>query len=449
MRFSLLPFKSYLRDLQNKNPRKFSCYLYLSSFFFTLIGLFICNLFASFYFHLNSIMLIPRQLPRDLIYNTTFLNTIITGQITIFLFIISITIVVIQLSSANYPSRYTQILKSYIDLRIIALIFLSSIIYNFLLVFHLSFTPDPPNYLFTISQFFFLLGIVSLFPYFWNILYIIRPENQLNLLYHEIRRRIKQGDFWTSDNHLIAIFDIILGTFYKRDLWTVRNGLDRLNNLIDDEYLPIDRQSTFDIFHLSIEQISKEIIMQNQILDISQSIDILIEKSKRISIMVGLKNSIFASSSDNLQNFINSIEKNLNFWNIKSITLKSIILEMINALYQKTKNNSELVKKNLKRLDEKIQNFINLINDINQCYKNFTIYEKKYDFNSSMLELIKLEDLYTQIPTNDILSINLIVKEFLNMRQIAFYSKDYSSVAQIDRYLLKWNNFVSVDYTYA
>lgn len=429
---SLIKILVFIRKTQHANPRSFSIFIYFLACIGAFLVLLISNLFFGIFFPLNFLLI-----PKDILFSSAFLNTIITAQTTVFIFVFSLSIVVVQLSSSNYPSRYTQILKNYVDFWIIIAIFIFSIFYNLFLVFNLSFTSDPPNSLFVLSQYLFILAFISLIPYFLNILYLLRPENQLNILHREIIRKNLKGDYWTVDNHLIAIFDIIIGSFHKNDLWTVRNGLYRIDEIIDYVDLPMGRFSTYEIFQLSMNQILKEIKFFGKNSDVENIIKILNLKSKRIKDLKNLRDSLLTKDFD-LESLLESIESSYNFWNIKSMTTRSIIFDMIQITYDKTRCESDNVKNKQLEISVEFQGLLTLLTNFERLFKNFRNNISISNITNIENDLIKFENYYRIIALKDDISKAFLKREFDNMELIAREANQFFIVSQIQNLKLRF-----------
>lgn len=140
--------------------------------------------------------------------------TIIGAEIIL---IITLTFIIVQLHSQKYTFRVNEIIKTYSDfwiLIVLQLIFLlleiGSSNNEFLLLFY-GITP-----------------IILIFPYVYNLITYVRPENLVTRLMLDIA---KGKDNWVIHNNLQSIFDILIGSLRNDDIATTRDVIHKLNGI--------------------------------------------------------------------------------------------------------------------------------------------------------------------------------------------------------------------------
>lgn len=183
--------------------------------------------------------------------DTNFFQTLATIQFPALVLLVTLTIVVVQLGSANYASRFTQFLKYYIEFWFLILLFLDSILFDIVNIQFIipDFIPNFSNI--KIGLLLIVFALFSIVPFIYNIITILRPENQLSILQIGIETH-KDDDPWILGNHLMAIFDIIIGSIKKNDISTITEGIRILNVLIENDTLDFEKEEIEDIFRVSL-----------------------------------------------------------------------------------------------------------------------------------------------------------------------------------------------------
>lgn len=225
----LVSKKQIIRDVQYLYPR------------LSTMGIFTVCLGYAF---IVSSILLNIQIEERLI-NSEILNILLSVQVTVLAIIVSLSLLIIQIGSNLYTTRTAQIIKKYYDLWAMVGIYLSSIFYlitlNYLkyyLIYHnlninLLLVKLQLDLKFTmfIAIFIVIWGFLLIIPYIYNILTIIRPENQLNIFQKEIIFHPNDKDL--VFNHLHGIKDIVISSIKRDDILIAKDGIGRIRELLD------------------------------------------------------------------------------------------------------------------------------------------------------------------------------------------------------------------------
>jgi hypothetical protein len=213
-----------LGAIQYFHPTIFSLFLYLYMFNWALI---ISNLI----FYLAR----PSSLNAAPIANITVLDnfflTLLQIQVTVFSIIVSLTIIALQLMTEKYSQRIVEYFKEYFDFYAISFIYIIAITLD-LIIINLQMQNADYSILYVSiyysAMIFGLFSILSLFPYIWNMLVIIRPENLIKYISSKIDDKEKKEH--SNLENAYTILEIMHSAVRKKDFTTTSVGITWLLN---------------------------------------------------------------------------------------------------------------------------------------------------------------------------------------------------------------------------
>ncbi len=170
--------------------------------------------------------------------NTNMLSNLVQGEVAMFAIVISLSLVAVELSASSYSVRLIDIFKKSPDFLILVETYLIAIIYGLMLLNLNKSLPNLDAYILSA----YCLGIfafVSLGPYFWNTLNLLKPSTAINILAEKVTKEdilssIRDGHKKYDDKDPIQpITDIIRSSLMKYDYETARFGLEAFGRCID------------------------------------------------------------------------------------------------------------------------------------------------------------------------------------------------------------------------
>jgi len=206
------------------------------------------------------------------------------------IFIITLTMIVVELHSTKYTFRVTESIKRYYD-------FWFLILFNFIFLLLIMYHNPTSQYF----LFFCMTPLILTIPFIYNLITYLRPENQITRLLRLIIK--KPGDGWLLQNNLQSIFDIIVNAIKNGDIGTAKDGLGKIMGDNQDDGLERAREIIRKEF---VDDMKKQ---NNGTLDTKEyPIIYIIEESTAI---------------------IDSISSNMSFWLITAdiLRLKSTLME--------------------------------------------------------------------------------------------------------------------------
>jgi hypothetical protein len=163
------------------------------------------------------------------------------AQITIFGIIVTITLILVQLTNDKYSQRFGDFFKMMWEWRIYAGINITSIILSVMLSIGIN-CKALQNFLIPLNIFLIIFNIVIIFPFIWNILTFIRPDNIVHFLAHKLKN-IPRG--FRCDILLQLFYDLMRFGLKEKDyiiMQAVCNNLKIVDENKIGDYYPEFRQ---------------------------------------------------------------------------------------------------------------------------------------------------------------------------------------------------------------
>jgi len=164
------------------------------------------------------------------------LSALVQSQAAIVAIVITLTLIVVQLTASAYSPRVIDIFKKNPDMWILLSCYGVSIFYGFIVLKLVEGETVSQSAIWSLGRFYisfefcvslaYWLGaftFVALFPYMWNIIGLLKSENIIKRLKLEI---IRDKILNPKEDPIQHIMDIIHGSIMKYDLKTTRVGLE-------------------------------------------------------------------------------------------------------------------------------------------------------------------------------------------------------------------------------
>jgi len=165
------------------------------------------------------------------------LSALVQSQAAIVAIVVSLTLIAVQLTASAYSPRVIRIFRNNPDMWLLLGFYGFSIFYGLLVLKMVRGAEDTSQIMISnISLEAYISGVyalgistfVILFPYMWNIINLLKPENIINRLASDITK----DAILNSEDPLQPIMDIVHGSIMKYDLDTTRVGLTTLTRRV-------------------------------------------------------------------------------------------------------------------------------------------------------------------------------------------------------------------------
>lgn len=179
-----------------------------------------------------------------------FLSSIIQSLAAIIAIVFTLTIIFVQLTNTRYSQRFGDFFKYYWEWKIILAVYIITIFYSFIIL-QKNYSNELGWLEGYISFFLVTYSLIIIFPYTWNTITFLRPDNVIANIFYIIPKleNNRNKTVLDEENFFIELFfDIINGSLnYERpDLITFENCMEYLDNLLYNLYKlrkkdPIDK----------------------------------------------------------------------------------------------------------------------------------------------------------------------------------------------------------------
>ena len=173
------------------------------------------------------------------------MSSMVQAQAAIIALVVSLNLIVIQMCAGSYTPRIVDGMKRNPDMWILLGIYLVAISYGFII---LKFVPDSEN---GKDQFFVSIGLIIgiytsfILPlYLRNTLKLLRPEEAVSMLIHDVNTdTIRNKDWETDDDIMQPVFDVVYASINRFDARTTRAGLTALSGRLMELFSKLDQDS--------------------------------------------------------------------------------------------------------------------------------------------------------------------------------------------------------------
>jgi hypothetical protein len=183
------------------------------------------------------------------------LSALVQSQAAIVAIVITLTLIAVQLTASAYSPRVIDIFKKNPDMWILLGCYGFSIFYGFLVlklvegaegefvsqsaIWSLGIVSISFESCVSLAYWLGTFTFVALFPYMWNIIHLLKPENIIKRLAIEIT---KDKILNSKEDPVQPVVDIIHGSIMKYDLETTRVGLNTVTDRVLEIICPDDEE---------------------------------------------------------------------------------------------------------------------------------------------------------------------------------------------------------------
>ena len=235
------------------------------------------------------------------------LSALVQSQAAIVAIVITLTLIAVQLTASAYSPRVVDIFKKDPDMWILLSCYGVSIFYGFIVlklvegaegefvsqsaIWSLGSVSISFEFFVSLAYWLGAFTFVALFPYMWNIISLLQPENIINLLAKEITKDKFLKEI-RDENPLQPIMDIIHSSIMKYDLETTRIGLTEVTKRVIEIIDPDGEKRISERFCVNLWRVGK-LAMEREDEDITVEIIANLENFGKTTAEKGLE---FASS---------------------------------------------------------------------------------------------------------------------------------------------------------
>jgi hypothetical protein len=200
---------------------------------FPLVSIFMFFFTFNLAFLFSNIVFLPSTIGFSVIVNSTQVQSsayqLLQVHATVYSIIIAVTIVAFQFTFERYSYRIVENLKYHFDIWAISAIYLVAFLTDLIIMYNDNFFNWTFNGKILVTVGFF--AIISIFPYFWNMMVTTRPENIANNLQLKIFKH--PGDTDNNSQRVLALLDIMQASLIKGEFfiyWQITNHLECIFN---------------------------------------------------------------------------------------------------------------------------------------------------------------------------------------------------------------------------
>ncbi len=233
-------------------------WIFWASFYFSfIIAAFLCAFVFSTWLNLNH---------TDVESARLLLTTLIHSEATIIAFVITLTLVAVQLTSSSYTPRVGNIFANSPHMYLLLGIYIVSIAYSAILLQLVSgsegIVPVSMEFLISGAYWLTIFLAIALIPYIFYTLELFTPETIIKRMSPSLTKEAILQD--TRNEFLISIFDITHNSIMKYDTATIRYGLNRvttqINNQVSGKNTPGENGEMITVYCAHLERCARQSI---------------------------------------------------------------------------------------------------------------------------------------------------------------------------------------------
>jgi hypothetical protein len=230
---------------------------WIGYYFSFIVAAFLCAFIFATYLNPN---------PTNIESARLLLSTLVHSEATIIAFVITLTLVAVQLTSSSFTPRVGNIFANSPHMYLLLGIYIISIAYSAILLQLMGgnegIVPAQMGFLVSVAYWLTILLAIALIPYIYYTLELFRPETIIKRMSPNLTKQAILQDI--NNDFLISIFDITHNSIMKYDTATIRYGLDllttQINSQVSGKNIPDENSRIVTVYCAHLERCARQAV---------------------------------------------------------------------------------------------------------------------------------------------------------------------------------------------